>query len=177
MDGSETMAWTGFRVRPAEPADVPAMLGMAKELARGEGTLRSFAATEEDWRRDGFGPGRHFSAFVGENASGVVGMVTYAQLYSTGLARPALHIIDFFVVAAQRRRGLGRLLLAHVAAAAKARGAAGILLTVQAHNPADKFYRRMGFRRVTSFLIIALTDPALADQANTVADWLPLLTG
>jgi GNAT superfamily N-acetyltransferase len=167
----------GFRVRPAEIADVPAMLLLAKALAQSEGTLGAFTATEEDWRRDGFGPVRRFSAFLAEGAEGVVGMVTYTELYSTGLARSALYIIDFFVAAAHRRHGLGRKLLAHVAAAAKARGAVAVELGVQAHNPADKFYRRMGFRRVMSFMTIALTDPALSAQAKTVEDWLPLLTG
>lgn len=166
-----------FRVRPAEIADVPVMLRLAKELAQSEGTIGAFTASEEDWRRDGFGPARRFSAFLGESAAGVVGMVTYAELYSTGLARPAFHIIDLFVAPSHRRHGLGRRLLAHVAAAAKARGAVAVELAVRAQNPADKFYRRIGFRRVMSFMTIALTDPALSDQAKSVEDWLSLLTG
>lgn len=57
-----------------------------------------------------------------------------------------LHLHDLVVAPEQRRRGLGRLLLAAFAASGRRTWARRILLDVRASNvPALAFYRRCGF--------------------------------
>jgi hypothetical protein len=40
-------------------------------LAQGENSLHAVRASDADWRRDGFGAGAGFIAFVAENSGGV----------------------------------------------------------------------------------------------------------
>ena len=57
-----------FRVRPAEPKDIPALMRLKRLLAQDENAV---CASEADWLRDGFGPNAGFMAFVAEDFSGV----------------------------------------------------------------------------------------------------------
>src|SRR5215472_12164784 len=65
-------------------------------LAEGENALHAVRATEADWLRDGFGPGAGFTAFVAEDANGVVGMTTCSQGVITGWNGHVLFLQDLF---------------------------------------------------------------------------------
>ena len=45
-----------FRVRVAQPTDVPALMRLKRLLAESENSLNAVRATAADWLRDGFGP-------------------------------------------------------------------------------------------------------------------------
>ncbi len=156
-----------FCVRPADESDVPAMLGLARRLAQSEGAT-GFVATEDAWRRDGFGPARRFAAVVAEADGQSIGMITVTEFYSTGLARSALFIIDFFVDEEWRGKGVGKALLAQVAALAVVAGAPAVQIGVQGTNPARRLYEKVGFVPLRDFAILALMGPqvrALAEPA------------
>lgn len=87
----------------------------------------------------------------------LVGIAT-ARIYATPPA-PSMtplrraHLEDLYVVPAARRRGCGRSLLERVAAWARERDAAQLLLTVWSGNAeAAAFYARLGFVTVNSVL-------------------------
>ena len=135
-------------VRPAKPADVPALLRLKRQLAIQEKAEFALRATARDWLRDGFGPRAQFAAFVAEHAGMVVGMVTASERYYTSWAGSTLYIQDIYVEPAHRGRGIGTALLGCVAALAIARGSPLVELTVRNDNPARNLYGRVGFQEV-----------------------------
>jgi ribosomal protein S18 acetylase RimI-like enzyme len=156
-----------FSVRPAAPADVPALLRLKRELATLENAEFVLRATAQDWLRDGFGPQRRFTAFVAEHAGAVVGMVTASERYYTSWAGCTLYIQDIYVEPVWRGRGLGTALLACVAALAVGRGTPLIELTVREDNPARGLYGRLGFHQVQCANYV-VAGPALAKLAAPV---------
>jgi ribosomal protein S18 acetylase RimI-like enzyme len=136
------------RVRAARPADVPALLGLMRELAGFERYLDSFAVTEAELRRRGFPAAGEpeFNAFVAESGDGAVAgyAVSYLIPFTHDL-KPTLVLKELFVRPADRSAGLGAALLQQVSAEARRRGCGRIRWAVLPDNDRAKaFYRRWG---------------------------------
>ena len=157
-----------YRLRPATPADVPALLRLKRQLAILENAEFVLRATAQDWLRDGFGPQARFTAFVAEDAGTVVGMVTASERYYTSWAGCTLYIQDIYVEPANRGSGIGAALLGCVAALAVARGNPLVELAVREDNPARRLYDRVGFREVACASYV-LAGPALTELAGVAA--------
>jgi len=155
-----------FRVRAAQPTDIPALMRLKRLLALGEDSLHAVRATEADWLRDGFGADAGFTAFVAEIADTVIGMATCSRRSITGWNGPVVFLQDLFVEPAHRERGIAAALMARVAALACDLGSPIVELTVRADNPAQRFYRRKGFQAVPECLTYVLSGPALAALAE-----------
>jgi ribosomal protein S18 acetylase RimI-like enzyme len=156
-----------FSVRPAVPADVPALLRLKRQLAILENAEFVLRATPQDWLRDGFGPQARFTAFVAEHAGAAVGMLTVSERYYTSWAGCTLYIQDIYVEPAWRGRGVGGALLRCVAALALERGSPLVELTVREDNPARRFYARVGFHQVECANYV-IAGPALANLAGAM---------
>ena len=154
-----------FRVRPATPADVPALLRLKRERAIAEGAEAAHRATEVEWLRDGFSERRRFTAFVAERVAVVIGVVACSERYYTGWAGSTLYVEDIYVEPARRRCGVGRALLCCVAALAVEQGNLFVELIVAESNPARRFYRRLGFERVLDRMNYIAAGAALAKLA------------
>jgi GNAT superfamily N-acetyltransferase len=155
-----------FRVRAAEPADIPALMRLKHLLAEGEDSLHAVRATAADWLRDGFGPRAGFSAFVAVDDAAVIGMATYSQRRITGWNGPVIFLQDLFVEPVFRRHGVARALMARLAAFAHDLGSPIVELTVRADNPAQGFYLRAGFQPLPQCLTYVLSGPALKQLAE-----------
>jgi ribosomal protein S18 acetylase RimI-like enzyme len=160
------MEANSFWVRAAHPSDVPELMRLKRLLAQAENSLHAVCATETDWLRDGFGPNAGFTAFVAENDTGVIGMVTCSQRAITGWNTPIVYLQDLFVEAAHRQAGVAHALVARVAALAQSLGSPIIELTVRSDNPAQNFYQHSGFRPLPECLTYILAGPALAALAE-----------
>lgn len=156
---------TAFRIRRAQPRDVPALMRLKRKLAKGENSLHALRASEADWLRDGFGPHAGFTAYVAQCGDAIVGMATCSQRVVTGWNGPVLFLQDLFVEAGHRHRGIARALVARVAALARELGSPIVELTVRADNPAQAFYQRTGFTPLPQCLTYILAGPALAALA------------
>jgi GNAT superfamily N-acetyltransferase len=163
-----------FHVRTAEPRDILALMRLKRLLAQGENALHAVRASEADWRRDGFGAGAGFLAFVAENSGGVIGMATCSQRIITGWNGPVIFLQDLFVEQTWRRRGVASALMARVAALACDVGSPIVELTVRADNPAQNFYLRTGFRPLPECLTFVAFGSALAALANQDPEKLAL---
>ena len=163
-----------FRVRPAEPKDIPALMRLKRLLAQGENALHAVRASAADWLRDGFGPSAGFTAFVAEDYSGVIGMATCSARIVTGWNGPVIFLQDLFVEPACRRQGVAGALMARVAALARDVGSPIVELTVRADNPAQKFYSSAGFQPLPHCLTFVLAGPALAALADRDSEALAL---
>ncbi len=160
------MQETVYSVRPAKPADVPALLRLKRQLAILESAEFVLRATAQDWLRDGFGPQARFTAFVAEHAGAIVGMVTASERYYTSWAGCTLYVQDIYVEPDWRGRGIGAALLGCVGALALERRAPLVELAVREENPARRLYDRVGFQQVACANYV-IAGPALADLARS----------
>ena len=160
-----------IRIRPAEPADAPLILALVRELAIYEREpLISVEAREEDFRRDCFGPSRHCEVLIGEVDGRAQGFVMFFHNYSTWVGRTGIHVEDLFVREGARGLGLGRRLLAAVAAIALQRGCRRLDLAVLDWNPARKLYEHLGFTQQSQWVPYRLSDDDIARLAAEAAD-------
>jgi GNAT superfamily N-acetyltransferase len=149
-------------VRPAQPVDVPQLLGLMRELAAFEDYLTSFAVDEAALQRRAFGDEAQCQIFVAERETTLLGYAVALSIPFTHDLRPTVRLKELYVQEGQRCHGLGRELLAAVANWALARGAGRLHWDVLAGNRrAENFYRRQGGRPVSKWLAYEMAEPAL----------------
>lgn len=157
----------GIRIVPAQASDVPVILRMIKALAEYEQLTHEVVATEDDLRQSLFGPrpaGEVVLAYSGETP---VGFALFFHNFSTFLGRHGLYLEDLFVVPEWRGKGVGKQLLAHVAAIAESRRCGRMEWAVLDWNEsAIAFYRSMGAHVLDEWRICRLTGPELRAAAT-----------
>lgn len=159
-------ALPSITIRAAGPADAPAVVRLIRELASYENLVDLVRITETDVLRDGFGARPCFECLLAEIDGDAVGLAIHRPSYSTFDGRPGLYVEDLFVAERARGLGLGRMLMARLAAIARERGCSRMNLTVLHWNPARDFYRRLGFTQVEDWLSYQLSGDALARLAG-----------
>src|ERR1035437_4175421 len=100
-----------FTIRPANPADVPVILQLIRDLATYERAPNDVSATEEQLSRVLFGPKPAAEVLLGWEGETPVGFAVFFHNFSTWLGRPGLYLEDLFVRPEKRGRGYGRALL------------------------------------------------------------------
>jgi GNAT superfamily N-acetyltransferase len=134
-------------IRPAAPADVRLLLELIRQLAVYERRERDAVGTEALLAEHLFGERPAAEAVVAELDGEPVGFALWFTTFSTFLTRPGIWLEDLFVLPERRRNGIGRALLAHVAALALARGCARLEWSALDWNePALALYRALGAR-------------------------------
>ncbi len=107
--------------------------------------VRGRPFTADRVRADGFGPQAAFTPLIAEIDGAVAGYVFFSPGYNTDVAARSVWLHDLFVMPAARGQGVGRALLAAVAAATIRAGAVSLEWGVHAANTgALEFYRRVG---------------------------------
>ncbi len=115
------------RIRWATESDAAKIVYFIRELARFEREpLEHVKITEAVVRRDGFGAGRRFEVLIAELDAQAVGLALFFPNYSTWEGKPGLYLEDIFVEESARKAGVGKALIAALAAVAKSRGCARI---------------------------------------------------
>ena len=148
----------GIRIVPAQASDVPVILEMIKALADYEQLTHEVVATEDDLRQSLFGPrpaGEVVLAYAGDAP---IGFALFFHNFSTFLGRHGLYLEDLFVVPEWRGKGVGKQLLAHIAAIAESRKCGRMEWAVLDWNEsAIAFYRRMGAHVLDEWRLCRLT--------------------
>ncbi len=176
---------TDFHIRPAEPSDVPAILGLIRELAEFEQLLHLVQATPEKLQAQLFGPRPAAECVVADapadhaaraqqvhdqdqdQAAPLVAFALFFTNFSTFLAQPGLYLEDLYVQPAQRGHGLGKALLQHLGALAVERGCGRFEWSVLDWNEtAIGFYRRMGATVMPDWRICRITGQQLQVYAR-----------
>jgi ribosomal protein S18 acetylase RimI-like enzyme len=160
------IADTGVRIEPATERDLPLILKLIKDLAEYEKLAHAVIASEATLRD---------SLFVKRAAEVVIayvdrepaGFAVFFQTFSTFLGVPGMYLEDLFVDPRFRRRGIGKALLAHLAAQAVERGYGRIEWSVLDWNAlAIGFYRKIGARPMDEWTVYRLTGDALRRLAS-----------
>jgi GNAT superfamily N-acetyltransferase len=150
-----------IEIRAATPADIPVILRFIRELATFEREPDAVKASEADLLRDGFGAERRFEARIGLVDGAPAGFALFFPTYSTWEGRAGIWLEDLYVTPEARRTGLGRALIADLAALAVERGFRRLDLSVLDWNPARGFYERLGIDRLEPWLQYRASGAAL----------------
>ena len=181
-DNLQPATCNSMRIRPAVPADIPEILAFIRELAEYEREPASAIATPADLLRDGFGPTPRFHCLIAElsstdnqqpatdNLPTPAGFALYFHNYSTWRGNAGIFLEDLFVRPVFRGRGIGKALIAAVAAIAVAEGCSRFEWAVLDWNtPAIDFYNSLGATPMSEWTTMRLSGdalPALASQST-----------
>jgi GNAT superfamily N-acetyltransferase len=157
-------------IRQARPADVPAIYQLIRDLADYERALNEVTGTQEDLHRSLFGPQAAVFAHVAEHDGQIGGFALWFLNYSTWLCQHGIYLEDLYVKPGLRGLGLGRALLAELAALCVERGYGRLEWWVLDWNePARGFYASLGAGSMDDWTVHRLTGHALAELAASRA--------
>lgn len=157
-------------IRPAVRDDVPLLLELIGALADYERLRKEVAVDAGLLREHLFGVRPVAEALLAERDGAPAGYALFFPTFSTFLGRPGIWLEDLFVLPEQRRGGVGRALLVHVAQVADARDCGRLEWSALDWNePALAFYRGLGARRLGEWDLHRLDGAALAAVARSNA--------
>ena len=150
-------------VRAATIADVATVLRFVRELAAFEHEADAVVATEAMLADALFGDAPAAEAVIAEVAGAPAGFALFFHNFSTWTGRRGVYLEDLYVTPAARGHGVGRALLAHLAALAVERGCARLEWSVLDWNvDAIAFYRAVGAVGMEEWTVQRLAGDALA---------------
>jgi GNAT superfamily N-acetyltransferase len=154
-------------LRAAQPHDVPAIVGLIRELARFEKLEHLCVATPETLAPHLFGSKPAAECIVADDGGALVAFALFFTNFSTFLAQPGLYLEDLYVQPAHRGTGLGKALLLHLGRLAVERGCGRFEWSVLDWNErAIAFYESMGATVLPDWRICRITGPQLAAFAG-----------
>jgi GNAT superfamily N-acetyltransferase len=166
-DEHEQRGAPGTVVRAAGPRDVPLLLELFRELAEYEHLEHELRATEERLHDALFGERPAAEALIAERGSEVAGYALFFPTFSSFLAAEGVWLEDLFVRPAHRGGGVGRELLAAVAARVRDRGGERLEWAALDWNElALGFYRRIGASTMSEWITHRLVGEELQRLAG-----------
>jgi GNAT superfamily N-acetyltransferase len=151
-------------IRPAQPADVPSILTLIRELAQFE--KLTVSNTEEILLRDGFGPEPRYRALIAEWDGQLAGYAFFFPFYSTFSGR-GMFLEDLFVRSQYRGKKIGSALLARVAAIAVEENCVAMRWQVLDWNqPAIDFYTKLDAEFLDEWRTVSLSGEPLRRVAQ-----------
>ena len=155
-------------IRPAVPADVPRILELIVELATCERAAEQVVATEAGLHAALFAAEPAVFAHLADDGAEVVGFALWFRNFSTWLGRPGIYLEDLYVTPAMRGRGIGKALLAELAAICVRSGYGRLEWWVLDWNaPAIGFYRSIGAEPMSDWTVQRLAGSDLERLAAT----------
>lgn len=153
-------ARAGYAIRPATRADVGELLRLVRELAAYEKLEHMAEGTEPMLAEALFGAHPAAEALVAERGGRAIGFALFFTTFSTFLCKPGLYLEDLFVEPAHRGDGIGKALLARLAALAAERGCGRLEWRVLDWNePSIRFYESLGARLLKEWVLVRMTRP------------------
>lgn len=150
-------------IRPATPADTPAICQLIRELAEYEKLTDQVVFDEDKMRAHLFGPRPYAEVLLAEEGGAVVGFALFFHNYSTFLGKPGIYLEDVFVQPGVRGKGHGKALMLALARLAVDRGCGRLEWSVLNWNePAIQFYKSLGAVPMDEWTVMRLSGPALA---------------
>jgi GNAT superfamily N-acetyltransferase len=158
-----------LRIRTATVEDVPAIQRMIVEFATFEKLADRVTMNEEVLRRDGFGPSPRFRTLLPEWDGKLAGYAILFPFYSS-FQGPGLFLEDIYVRNEFRGKGIGKLLMAEVAAIALRERCWAMRWEVLDWNqPAIDFYKKLSATFLDDWKEVQLEGDALRRLAAGAA--------
>ena len=155
-----------LQLRKATETDVPQILAFIRALAEYEREPDAVVATEAGLLRDGFGPRPFYECLMADWDGKPAGFALWFYNYSTWTGSAGIHLEDLFVYPDLRGKGIGKALLAQVAAVAHERGCQRLQWQVLDWNtPAIEFYQSLGGRFLDEWRNVRMEPEAIARLA------------
>ena len=144
-------------VRPAVPDDAAHILRLIRGLAEFEHLAGEVAITVADIRRDYFGPSPRIFADIAEVDGEPAGIALWFYTYSTFRGRHGIFLEDLFVEERVRGKGVGKALLANLAARCTRENLIRLVWYVLDWNEkAIGFYEAIGATRMLEWQVCRL---------------------
>ncbi len=140
-------------IRAARPEDVPLLLELFGELADYEHLRHELHATEELIHEALFGQRPAAEALIAQHGAHTAGYAVYYPTFSTFLSIQGVWLEDLFVRPDHRGAGVGRALLAAVAARTRQRGGQRLEWSALDWNAlALGFYKSIGAKTMNEWI-------------------------
>lgn len=150
-------------IRDATREDAPLILRFIRDLADYERLRHEAVATEDDIVRDLFGPEPKVFCQIATWNGEPAGFALWFYTYSTFLGRHGIWLEDLFVPPGMRGHGIGKALLAHLAARCVRDGLGRLEWAVLDWNtPSIEFYKAHGAEFMDEWRRCRVTGDALA---------------
>ncbi|MDQ1659858.1 MAG: hypothetical protein QOD41_4941 [Cryptosporangiaceae bacterium] len=159
-------------IRPIQPGDVSAVVRMVHDLAEYERAPDQCTLTDSQLTDALFGPSPALYGHVAEDgAGGVAGFALWFLNFSTWRGEHGIYLEDFYIRPEVRGTGLGRSLLATLAAIATERGYARLDWAVLHWNtPAREVYHALGAEPLDEWVPYRVEGEALVKLAAAAPD-------
>ena len=149
-------------IRSATRADLRLIGQLIRDLAEYEKLAHEVRFDEAVLGEKLFGVRPYAEVVIGELDGAAQGFALFFHNFSTFEGKPGIYLEDLYVREAARGSGLGKALLAHLAALAVARDCARLEWSVLDWNePAIGFYRLLGARAMDEWTGMRLDGAAL----------------
>ncbi|HEY2785027.1 MAG TPA: GNAT family N-acetyltransferase [Fimbriiglobus sp.] len=149
-------------IRPATPADVPAIAALIRALAEYEKLGYEVVLAEGALHRHLFGPRPFAEVLLAEHDGKPVGFALFFSNYSTFLGQAGLYLEDLFVLEEYRGKGYGKALFIALAKLAVERDFGRLEWAVLDWNePAIGFYKKLGARVMDEWTTFRLQGEAI----------------
>jgi GNAT superfamily N-acetyltransferase len=154
-------------IRAPREDEMGVVLQFIRDLAHYEHLEHEVVATEDKLREALFGPRPHAEVVFACLEAEPVGFALFFHNFSTFLGVPGIYLEDLFVRPGARGQGVGRRLLAWLAATAVDRGCGRLEWAVLNWNePSIQFYRKLGAVPMDEWTTYRVTGPALSNLAR-----------
>ena len=153
-------------IRSATPADISLIGQFIRDLAEYEKLAHEVRFDEAVMAQKLFGPRPYAEVLIGEIDGTPQGFALFFHNFSTFEGRPGIYLEDLFVRPDARGSGLGKALLAKLAALAVERDCARLEWSVLDWNtPAIDFYKALGARPMDEWTVYRVDGDALTGLA------------
>jgi GNAT superfamily N-acetyltransferase len=154
-------------IRRARPNEAGLVLSLVRELAEYEKLLHEVEATEAMIGEALFGSNPRLFCEVAEWNGEPAGFAVWFINFSTFSGRSGIFLEDLFVRPAQRGKGIGKALLAHLAKQCVANGWSRLQWSVLDWNaPSIAFYKSLGAELMDEWTGCRIAGPALQALAQ-----------
>src|SRR6266481_5440473 len=154
-------------IRRARPDEAGLVLSLVRELAEYEKLLHEVEATEADIDVALFGSNPRLFCEIAQWKDEPAGFAVWFVNFSTFSGRSGIYLEDLFVRPAQRGKGIGKALLAHLARQCVANGWSRLQWSVLDWNtPSIEFYKSLGAVMMDEWTVCRVNGAALTALAR-----------
>jgi len=154
-------------IRRPRPDEAGLVLSLVRELAEYEKLLLEVEASEADIDAALFGDNPRLFCEIAEWENEPAGFAVWFINFSTFSGRSGIYLENLFVRPAQRGKGIGKALLAHLASECVKNGWSRLQWSVLDWNaPSIEFYKSLGAVLMDEWTVCRIGGPALAALAQ-----------